>query len=717
MSAVHNRDIQSYIDLWEKVPASDACGHSVHPAPSIPRKNPRRDLPRREGNRQGRKDEKLLMMGVPEEQFSAPPALRPIKTGVDNRPTEPVDLSRLSPISLGPGDYAASFQSISRGGFEMEPAKLSETSPTETLPFTPDELWNFHRPQPPPVPRRRSTMRPSSAHQVLGRELPPQGESEHTSALVEKVPTSDTMVTSRDFDYDCYEPYRCASPISASPPSTPTSPSGSSLFPSNSISSRRSKSSSISSLSLDGKPVSSKAAKMLGIDPSATVIANHPASNATSSYIADAPDRYNRHRTLTLSGPQLAAAAAVQAWFQQEAAAPAPRPPPPQSPYDATTDATRIRKCLKKTKKPDTELLSATLVTVSQDPHRKLEACRQKYRELYGADMVAAVREQTSGHYRLLLTRLMAGPHASEAQALKQTEASYFMDDKLVAEALFGKEPEEIKHIKHNFELAHGITLRKALEDLYLTNTQTSGSVFDAAGPSAEFGRACIRTLFADREVETVENLAMLDGDSLMRREQSLNSDVEELYKTPHGRDRRGTNKYLGLDMLLEMVMRRSHLYLAEICRIFQERHGKQLPELVLAKDRSRMIPGSYYPVALVCPAHCAHSECLANTVGDQGYAVAFVLKGAMNKPQRDAKLLEACMKGIGTNDTRLIARMIRVHYDSDPRHMLFVKEVYQQRYGRTLAERVKKDTKGAYRHLLLKIVEGRTDLEAETLF
>jgi annexin A7/11 len=88
-----------------------------------------------------------------------------------------------------------------------------------------------------------------------------------------------------------------------------------------------------------------------------------------------------------------------------------------------------------------------------------------------------------------------------------------------------------------------------------------------------------------------------------------------------------------------------------------------------------------------------------------------------MNKPQRDAKLLEDCMKGVGTNDVRLVARILRVHYDPDPRHMLFVKEVYQQRYGRTLVERVRKDTKGAYRDLLLKLVEGRPDLGTDAFF
>lgn len=583
---------------------------------------------------------------------------------------------------------------------------MEDTSPTETLPFTPDELWNFHRPQHSSTPRRMSSIRPPSSRLSLGRELPMLQEKA-------QVPTSDTMVCSADFDYDCYEPYRVASPppppptvadAYASPPETPIS----SIFPSNSISSHRSKSSSISSLSLDGQPVSSKAAKMLGIDPSATMIANYPGSGA-APLVADAPDRYNSHRTQTWCGmnPQPVFFLPTQTWFTPDAAAAAaaaaPQPPaqapPSQLAYDPALDTTRIRKALKKSKKPDCELLSTTLVSISREPCRKLALCRQRYREFYGEDMVSEVRAGTSGNYRLALTRLMAGPHGSEALALKQSEASYFMDDKLVAEALFGKDPADINHIKHHFELAHGIALKKALANLYLTDTQPSGSVFDAAGPSAVFGQACIRTLRADREVETIETLAALDGEALMRREKSMIRDVEELYRARKG-DRRagGADKHLDLDMLLETVMQRSPLYLAEVCRRFQERHGKQLPELVLAKDKARMIPGSYYPAAL-------------------GYAVAFVLNGATNKPQRDAKLLEDCMKGLSTNDARLIARVIRMHYDPDPRHMLFVKEVYQQRYGRTLAERLRKDTKGAYREVLLKVVEGRTDLGAEAFF
>ena len=86
---------------------------------------------------------------------------------------------------------------------------------------------------------------------------------------------------------------------------------------------------------------------------------------------------------------------------------------------------------------------------------------------------------------------------------------------------------------------------------------------------------------------------------------------------------------------------------------------------------------------------------------------MAFALNGAINRPQRDAKLLEDCLKGLGTRDSRLIARIARIHFDADPRHVGFVCDIYQQRYGRRLADRVRDSTRGTYRDLLLRILEG----------
>ena len=74
-------------------------------------------------------------------------------------------------------------------------------------------------------------------------------------------------------------------------------------------------------------------------------------------------------------------------------------------------------------------------------------------------------------------------------------------------------------------------------------------------------------------------------------------------------------------------------------------------------------------------------------------------------------------MRILGTNDARLVTRIMRVHFDGDSQHLGFVKEVYALRYGRQLADRVRKETKGAYRDLLLKVLEGRCEYGVEEVF
>ncbi|RPA85879.1 Annexin [Ascobolus immersus RN42] len=57
--------------------------------------------------------------------------------------------------------------------------------------------------------------------------------------------------------------------------------------------------------------------------------------------------------------------------------------------------------------------------------------------------------------------------------------------------------------------------------------------------------------------------------------------------------------------------------------------------------------------------------------------AFSYILEGALNKAERDARLLEDSMKGFGTKDTLLISRLIRVHWDQG--HLEAVKRAYFQ--------------------------------------
>ena len=70
-----------------------------------------------------------------------------------------------------------------------------------------------------------------------------------------------------------------------------------------------------------------------------------------------------------------------------------------------------------------------------------------------------------------------------------------------------------------------------------------------------------------------------------------------------------------------------------------------------------------------------------------KGDALLHVLNGVLNRPARDARLLEESMKGVGTKDELLVARLTRIHWD--PEHMQAVKDSYKEKYKMMLKERV----------------------------
>ena len=56
--------------------------------------------------------------------------------------------------------------------------------------------------------------------------------------------------------------------------------------------------------------------------------------------------------------------------------------------------------------------------------------------------------------------------------------------------------------------------------------------------------------------------------------------------------------------------------------------------------------------------------------------------------------------------DTRLIARAVRLHFDQ--RHLSAVKTAYKAKYGKDPAERIGGEIKkGAYRDLMVRVLEG----------
>ena len=80
------------------------------------------------------------------------------------------------------------------------------------------------------------------------------------------------------------------------------------------------------------------------------------------------------------------------------------------------------------------------------------------------------------------------------------------------------------------------------------------------------------------------------------------------------------------------------------------------------------------------------------------------MLRSATNPALRDAILLEECMAGMGTKDERLVVRVVRVHWDRQ--HKERVKSEYQRRYGKDLIQRVRGETSGDYRDLMVALLQ-----------
>lgn len=88
--------------------------------------------------------------------------------------------------------------------------------------------------------------------------------------------------------------------------------------------------------------------------------------------------------------------------------------------------------------------------------------------------------------------------------------------------------------------------------------------------------------------------------------------------------------------------------------------------------------------------------------------------KGKDGSIWRDAKLFEATMKGWGTRDGDLIYRLTRARWNSVRFHL--INEAYERKYGTSLAKRIKGETSGEYRDILMLLFHSSVFLLGWTI-
>lgn len=91
---------------------------------------------------------------------------------------------------------------------------------------------------------------------------------------------------------------------------------------------------------------------------------------------------------------------------------------------------------------------------------------------------------------------------------------------------------------------------------------------------------------------------------------------------------------------------------------------------------------------------------------GGMRTALLYILHGAKDKAMREARALEATMKGMGTKDEELSYRLAILHWDKD--FLRLVIQAYKKEFPDrvSLATRVKGETSGYYGKFLLALLE-----------
>ena len=101
-----------------------------------------------------------------------------------------------------------------------------------------------------------------------------------------------------------------------------------------------------------------------------------------------------------------------------------------------------------------------------------------------------------------------------------------------------------------------------------------------------------------------------------------------------------------------------------------------------------------------------------------QGEVIAHILNGVINKPARDALLLQHAIKDIAEKNRDdelryelLISRLIRLHWDK--LHLIKVKREYYDRYKKQLEQDIEDSTKGDFADYMIELCQTKENLRA----
>ena len=273
-----------------------------------------------------------------------------------------------------------------------------------------------------------------------------------------------------------------------------------------------------------------------------------------------------------------------------------------------------------------------------------MEQLRQAYESIYRRDLVRDLESETSGYFREALVAIARGPVLQDAHLLRKALDRIGTEESVLNDVLLGRTNQAIAGIKAEY--------------------------------ARLFNKSLERDVSSDLSFETQKLFSMVlkgtrTDDSIPVHPQQAHDVAKDLMRATGVHPKGSTDQTLTSQILCF----HSDGQIRAIAMEFQRAHGKPL-EKVIQKNFSGHMKDAYLQM----------------------------LGRAQDRAKTDAEALEQTMRGMGTDDRHLVNRLVRMHWNRDHFHQ--VKAAYKHFYHKELVARIKGETSGHYKDLLVAIAE-----------
>ncbi|XP_033112459.1 annexin A13-like [Anneissia japonica] len=264
---------------------------------------------------------------------------------------------------------------------------------------------------------------------------------------------------------------------------------------------------------------------------------------------------------------------------------------------------------------------------------------REYYKTAYGKDLIQDLKDDLSGNYEETILALMQTPTEYDVHSLHKAMEGLGTDESVLIEILCTRSNGDIKAIKEMYKKVYKKELEKDISD------DTSG----------HFKRLLISMCTANRDESDIVD------------EDKVNDDVKTLFEA--GEDKWGTDE----SEFNRILATRSHPHLRAVFAAYKKAHNKDIFDVIKSE-----------------------------TSGDLCEGYLTIAKSSNDPTDYYAESLYKSMKGLGTNDDRLI-RVVVTRSEID---LGVIKTRFNEKYNSSLEQFVKGDCSGDYKNVLLAIIK-----------